>query len=187
MEEADGGDGAKAAARELFEETAIKADPASLKYGRPPRLLQSRQKRQNENKDLCIYLYETDEAMKTSEMTCASMVRSAPGAPLPRKRRFQIHRIRRNRRILPHRRRKSAESGAAGAEDWGIAAKPAVLNAQIRTFGLSAIQTRGGDIRAARFYRYRDSVNLRGEDKKKETNLSAGLSRVFKNGAGDEN
>ena len=48
MEEADGGDGAKAAARELFEETAIKADksrPRGAEIRRPPRLLQSRQKR----------------------------------------------------------------------------------------------------------------------------------------------
>ena len=121
MEEADCGDGAKAAARELFEETAIKAAPAALKYGGRHDYYRAGRNGKTKNKDLCIYLYETDEAMQPSEMTCASMVHS--GRALPRKRRFQIHRIRRNRRILPRRRRKSAESGDEGAGDWRIAAK----------------------------------------------------------------
>lgn len=83
MEEADGGDGAKAAARELFEETAIKADPAALKYGGRHDYYRAGRNGKTKNKDLCIYLYETDEAMKTAEMTCASMVHSAHGAPFP--------------------------------------------------------------------------------------------------------
>lgn len=87
MEEADGGDGAKAAARELFEETAVKADPAALKYGGRHDCYRIGRNGKTKNKDLCIYLHETDEVMKTSEMKCTSMVRRA----LPRKRRFQIH------------------------------------------------------------------------------------------------
>ncbi|WP_294192023.1 NUDIX hydrolase [uncultured Cloacibacillus sp.] len=83
MEEADGGDGAKAATRELFEETAIKAAPAALKYGGRHDYYRAGRNGKTKNKDLCIYLYETDAAMKTSEMTCASMVHSAPGAPFP--------------------------------------------------------------------------------------------------------
>ena len=66
MEEADGGDGAKAAARELFEETAIKAAPAALKYGGRHDYYRAGRNGKSKNKDLCIYLYETDEAMKTS-------------------------------------------------------------------------------------------------------------------------
>lgn len=83
MEDADGGDGAKAAARELFEETAVKADPAALKYGGRHDYYRIGRNGKTKNKDLCIYLYKTDEAMKTSEMKCTSMVRHAPGAPFP--------------------------------------------------------------------------------------------------------
>ena len=83
MEEADGGDGAKAASRELFEETAIKAAPEALKYGGRHDYYRTGRNGKSKNKDLCIYLCEADEAMKTSEMKCTSMVHNAPGAPFP--------------------------------------------------------------------------------------------------------
>ena len=83
MEEADGGDGAKAVARELFEETAIKAAPAALKYGGRHDYYRTGRNGKSKNKDLCIYLCEADEAMKTSEMKCTSVVHNAPGAPFP--------------------------------------------------------------------------------------------------------
>ena len=164
MEEADGGDGAKAATRELFEEPAINGDkssPRGAEIRRPPRLLQSRQKRQNEKQrplHIPVRNGRGDENLRNDLRLDGTQ---RPRRALPRKRRFQIHRIRRNRQILPHRRRKSAESGDAGAGDWGIAAKTGYSKTRRYARAASAPYRRAEVISTQRAF-YRDSVNLRG-------------------------
>ncbi len=83
MEEQDEGSGAKAAARELLEETGVKIDAERLEYRGRHEYYRKGRNGKRLDKDLIIYLYRTEAPVSVSEMKCESMVRSAPGAPFP--------------------------------------------------------------------------------------------------------
>lgn len=83
MDPVDEGCGARAAARELYEETGISVGHDMLKPAGRHEYYRIGRNGKAKDKDLEIYLYETDKAAEISEMACTSMVKHAPGAPFP--------------------------------------------------------------------------------------------------------
>lgn len=85
MEDSDAGSGAKAAAREMLEETNVIVDHKELiEAGRFEYYRKGRNGKKID-KDLVVYIYKTKTPTKPSEMICTSMVHHlAPGQePFP--------------------------------------------------------------------------------------------------------
>lgn len=74
MEESDCGSEAKAAARELEEETGIKIDSGKLISAGRYEYYRAGRNGRTSDKDLVIFLYPTDDPKDMSQMACTSLV-----------------------------------------------------------------------------------------------------------------